>query len=188
MDNVEELSACQQFSLHRAARIVLPDLHDSSTVVGDGLLAVGVDHQQVAAIGSEGRLDGGLDSQACVDVGDNLTLALRGIGSCARDSSIVARGRARGGGVNSPSFRTIMVGVWPPNDILVDYLCDDEYKAKGSVSLGLARFVCRRGEAEVRLFVAQEASGAPKKLLQPFVMPAGHGPVCVVALPDMAIM
>ena len=64
----------------RASR---PDLHDRRTVIGDGLSAVGIDHQQVAAIGTEGRLDGGLDSQAGVDVGDNLALALRRVGSCA---------------------------------------------------------------------------------------------------------
>lgn len=80
-------------------------LHDSRSVVCDGLPAILVHHQEVAAIGPEGRLDRCLNSEAGVDVGDDLALALRGVGSCkgvwsegGRRACASKRGARRGGG------------------------------------------------------------------------------------------
>ena len=56
-------------------------LHDGGAIVGDGLLAVRIYHQQVAAIGSQSRLYGRLDCKTRVDVGDDLGFALRGVGA-----------------------------------------------------------------------------------------------------------
>jgi hypothetical protein len=81
------------------------DLHDGGTVVGDSLPAILVDHEKVTAIGAECGLDSRLNSETCVDVGDDLTLALRGIGACveecwsARVRDIVEA--TRGGGVET---------------------------------------------------------------------------------------
>jgi hypothetical protein len=58
-----------------------PYLHDSRAIIGNRLLAILVHHQQVTTIGAQRRLDGGLDRQTGVDVGDNLAFALRGVGS-----------------------------------------------------------------------------------------------------------
>lgn len=58
------------------------NLHDGGTIVGDGLLAILIHHQQVSAIGAKGRLDGRLDSQTGIDVGHDLALALGGVGAC----------------------------------------------------------------------------------------------------------
>ena len=55
---------------------MVTDLHNRRAVVGNGLLAILVDHKQVTAIGAECGLDGRLDSEAGVDVGDDLALAL----------------------------------------------------------------------------------------------------------------
>lgn len=46
----------------------VPHLHDGRAVVCDGLPAILVDHEHVAAIGPEGGLDGGLDGKTGVDV------------------------------------------------------------------------------------------------------------------------
>lgn len=58
--------------------------HNGRAIVGDGLLAIGINEQQVAAIGTECALNGVLDSQTGVDVRYDLTLALGGIGACVR--------------------------------------------------------------------------------------------------------
>jgi hypothetical protein len=58
-----------------------PYLHDRRAVICNRLLAILVDHQQVAAIGAQRRLDGGLDGQTGIDVGDDLAFALRGVGA-----------------------------------------------------------------------------------------------------------
>lgn len=60
----------------------IPYLHHSSTIVGDGLLAVAVNKQEVTTVWAQGALDCGLHGNTCVDVGDNLTLALRSVGAC----------------------------------------------------------------------------------------------------------
>lgn len=62
-------------------------LHDSSAVVGNGLLAILVNHQEVTSVGAQRGLYRGLHSETGIDVGDNLTLALRSIGSCASERS-----------------------------------------------------------------------------------------------------
>jgi hypothetical protein len=61
----------------------MSNLHDSRTVVGDGLPAILINHQQIPAIGTQCGFDDGLDSETGIDVGNNLALALGSIGSCA---------------------------------------------------------------------------------------------------------
>jgi hypothetical protein len=56
-------------------------LHDSSTVVGDGLLAILVDEQEITSVGAKSRLDGVLYGETSVDVGDDLATALRLVGA-----------------------------------------------------------------------------------------------------------
>lgn len=58
-------------------------LHDGGAVVGNSLLAILVNHQEVTSVGAQRGLYRGLHSETGIDVGDNLTLALRSIGSCA---------------------------------------------------------------------------------------------------------
>lgn len=58
-----------------------PHLHDSRAIIGNRLLAILVHHQQVTAVGAQRRLDGGLDRQTGIDVGDDLAFALGSIGS-----------------------------------------------------------------------------------------------------------
>jgi hypothetical protein len=43
-------------------------LHDCGAIVGDGLPAILIDHEQITAIWSQGSLDRGLYSKAGVDV------------------------------------------------------------------------------------------------------------------------
>lgn len=57
------------------------NLHDSCTVVGDGLSAIFVHHQKIPAIRAKCRLDGRLNCETGIDVGNDLTLALGSIGS-----------------------------------------------------------------------------------------------------------
>lgn len=57
-------------------------LHDGSAIVSNGLLAVLVHHQQVATVRTQGRLDGRLNRQTSIDVGDDLSFALGSVGSC----------------------------------------------------------------------------------------------------------
>jgi hypothetical protein len=56
-------------------------LHDSSAVVGDGLLAILVDEQKVTSVGAKRGLDGVLYGEAGVDIGDDLAAALRLVGA-----------------------------------------------------------------------------------------------------------
>lgn len=56
-------------------------LHHSSSIVGDGLSTVAVHHQQVPSIRTESALDRGLHGNTGIDVGDDLTLSLGGIGA-----------------------------------------------------------------------------------------------------------
>lgn len=53
-----------------------PHLHDRRAIIGNRLLAVLVHHQQVSTVGAQRRLDGGLDRQTGIDVGDDLAFAL----------------------------------------------------------------------------------------------------------------
>jgi hypothetical protein len=55
-------------------------LHDGRAVVGNGLLAILVHHQQVSTVGTECRFDGRLNRQTHINIRDDLTLSLRGIG------------------------------------------------------------------------------------------------------------
>lgn len=72
-------------------------LHDGSAVVGDGLLAILVNEQEITSVRAEGRLDGCLDGETCVDVGDDLAAALRLVGAWAQASQLfVARQRIQG--------------------------------------------------------------------------------------------
>lgn len=60
------------------------NLHDSRAIVGNSLLAIFIDHEQVPAIGTQGRFDSGLNGETGIDIGDNLTFALGSIGSYIR--------------------------------------------------------------------------------------------------------
>lgn len=60
------------------------NLHDSSTVIGDSLAAILINHQKVTAVGTQSGLDGSLNSETGIDVGDDLSLTLRSIGSCKK--------------------------------------------------------------------------------------------------------
>lgn len=57
-----------------------PYLHDRRAVICNRLLAILVHHQQITTVGTQSRLDGGLDRQTRIDVGDDLAFALRGVG------------------------------------------------------------------------------------------------------------
>ena len=57
------------------------ELHDGRAVVCDRLSAILVDEQQVTTVGTECALDCRLDRGACVDVGNDLVLALRLVGA-----------------------------------------------------------------------------------------------------------
>jgi hypothetical protein len=82
VNNVEELDFhCQKRLIYPEKVFLGPYLHDSSTIVGNRLLAVLIHHQQITAIGTKGRSDGGLNSQTGINIGDDLTLALRSVGS-----------------------------------------------------------------------------------------------------------
>lgn len=61
-------------------RGLLAYLHDRGSIVCDRLPAVLVHHQQVAAVRAERRLYRLLHGHAGVDVGQDLALALRGVG------------------------------------------------------------------------------------------------------------
>jgi len=122
VDNVEELfsgvsallwlsSAAPRESRSRQGRAGRSNLHDGGAVVGDGLLAILVHHEQVAAVGAQRGLYRGLDGQAGIDVGDDLALALGSVGpwrraSVARGSSSLASsgGRPRGRWGSSLTF------------------------------------------------------------------------------------
>jgi hypothetical protein len=67
------------------------NLHDGGTIVGDGLSAILVHHQKVTAVRTKSGFDSGLDGETGIDVGDNLSLALRGIGSCKKKTWSVIR-------------------------------------------------------------------------------------------------
>lgn len=67
---------------------ILSDLHDCGAIVCDGLLAIGIDHEQVTAIWAEGVLDGPLYGETGIDVGDDLTSTLRCICTWGRMSLI----------------------------------------------------------------------------------------------------
>lgn len=65
------------------------NLHDGGTVIGNGLLAILINHEQIATVRTEGRLYRGLHSETGIDVGDNLALALGRIGSCVTECTLV---------------------------------------------------------------------------------------------------
>jgi hypothetical protein len=54
-------------------------LHYCGTIVRDGLPAVAVHQQQIPAVRTERALDRGLHCDAGIDVGNDLSLSLRGI-------------------------------------------------------------------------------------------------------------
>jgi hypothetical protein len=56
-------------------------LHDSGTVVGDGLLAILIDEQEVTSVRAKSGFDGVLYGETGVDVGDDLATALRLVGA-----------------------------------------------------------------------------------------------------------
>lgn len=74
------MSECY-FTLVYNGQASLTNLHDGSAVICNGLLAILVNHEQVTTVRTKSGLDGGLDSETGIDVGDNLTLALRSIGA-----------------------------------------------------------------------------------------------------------
>ena len=59
----------------------IEQLHDSGTVVGNGLLSILVDEQEITSVGAKGGLDGGLYSETGVNVGDDLAAALGLVGA-----------------------------------------------------------------------------------------------------------
>lgn len=90
MDDVEQLiHAFSQLNSHHNIAFCKRDdayrgrpyLHDSRAIIGNRLLAILVHHQQVTTVGAQRRLDGGLDRQTGIDVGDDLALALGSVGS-----------------------------------------------------------------------------------------------------------
>lgn len=82
MNDIQELFRSILATRRHAQRCSgFANLHNGCAVVGNGLSSILIHHQQITSIGAESRLDGGLDSQAHVDIGDNLSLALGGIGS-----------------------------------------------------------------------------------------------------------
>jgi hypothetical protein len=97
-----------------------PYLHHSSTIVGDGLLAIAVNKQEVTTVWAQSALDCRLHGNTCVDVGDNLTLALGSVGACTSKATMISliQGippNCPTGGIEAhgPSFSTTIVGVWP---------------------------------------------------------------------------
>lgn len=95
VDDVEELVWSVSDWVARPWNICA-HLHNGGTVVGNSLSAILINHQQVAAIGTESGLDGGLHGETGVDVGDDLTLALGSIGAC-RGDRVVSVEEGRGG-------------------------------------------------------------------------------------------
>jgi hypothetical protein len=81
------------------------NLHHSSAVIRNGLLPIRVHQEKVPAIRPERALDGRLDGEACVDIGEYLAAALRLIRSCHASAM---NGTANG---MLPSFKTMIVGV-----------------------------------------------------------------------------
>lgn len=67
------------------------NLHDGGTIVGDSLSSILINHQKVTAVRTKSGFDGGLDGETGIDVGDDLSLALRGIGSCKKETWSVIR-------------------------------------------------------------------------------------------------
>ena len=61
----------------------MPYLHHSCAIIGDGLLAIAVNKQEITTVGTQGALDCGLHSNAGVDVGDDLAFTLGSIGACS---------------------------------------------------------------------------------------------------------
>lgn len=57
------------------------ELHHGCAVVGDCLPAIFVDKQEIAAVWAQCAFDGRLNGYACVDVGDDLSSALRLVGT-----------------------------------------------------------------------------------------------------------
>ena len=68
-------------------------LHHSSSIVRNGLSAVAVNKQEVTTVRAQGALDGRLHGNTCVDVGDDLTLALRSVGACGSKATMVSTAR-----------------------------------------------------------------------------------------------
>lgn len=117
---VAHLGVLRARDVHQDARRRVHDveqLHHRRAVVGDGLLAILVHQQQVPAVGPECALDGRLHGDACVDVRCDLPFALRLVGAwspplvCCADPRSFAPAYL-------PSFKTTMVGVWPPKDMV----------------------------------------------------------------------
>ena len=71
------------------------ELHDGGAVVGDGRVA-SVEHQLVHASGSESRAHGVSDGLTCVDVADDLRLALRGVGALLQKNDLRLEGSVHG--------------------------------------------------------------------------------------------
>lgn len=59
----------------------IPHLHHRRSIVGDGLSAIVIHKQQVTTVRTERALNCGLHSNTGVNVGDDLTLALRSVGA-----------------------------------------------------------------------------------------------------------
>lgn len=98
-------------------------LHHRSSIVGDGLPAVIVDKQQIPSIWTESALNRRLHRNAGINVRDDLTLSLRGIGPYIphnKTRSATAHGQNSSEWMRyGPSFRTMIVGAWPAKAILM---------------------------------------------------------------------
>ena len=71
------------------------NLHDSGAIVGNSLLAILIDHEQITAVRTEGGLYRGLDCETGIDVGDDLSLALGSVGAWGKKSRVSQKdGRA----------------------------------------------------------------------------------------------
>jgi hypothetical protein len=59
--------------------IISTHLHDCSSIVRNGLSAIGIDKQEITTVRTESALDCCLHGDTSIDVGDDLALSLRGI-------------------------------------------------------------------------------------------------------------
>lgn len=87
VNNVEELRRIRdglKIDFPQTEKALDTNLHDGSAVVGNGLLAILIDHEQIATVGTESRLYRGLHGETGIDVGNDLTLALGCVGACKR--------------------------------------------------------------------------------------------------------
>lgn len=89
-------------------------LHDGRAIIRNCLLPIAIHQQEIAAVRTKCSFDRSLNSETSVDIGDDLSLALGLIGACIFISLDVGKSFH-----DEPSFRTMMVGVCPPNAAII---------------------------------------------------------------------